>query len=298
MTGFNMVAQIHHITAVPPPPNGLDQQFSMQKLELTAVLQTTLDLRHLLYLFSEAIRPLIKHEGYHYLDAEFNDSIDSDVQGEFHCETELQLYAESFGTLSMFRNRTFSPEEVRTFKRLATCLLFPLRNISLYRKALKAAHTDPLTQLLNRRALLENLRRECILSRRQDSPLSLILVDLDHFKLVNDSYGHDQGDLLLASVAETLKSSVRTSDLVYRLGGEEFVILLSSTPVSGASLLAERIRIKLESLTDPDLKGLPVTASFGVATHRKDESATQLLKRADRAMYMAKMMGRNRLEIG
>jgi diguanylate cyclase (GGDEF)-like protein len=293
-----MVAQLDAIRVIPSPPKQVDEELTVQRLNITNALQTTLELEHLFYLFSEQIRALIPHDGYHYYHPSLKQTVDYGITTRNSCYAELHLNSADYGLLVLYRRKAFSSFEMNALDSLAACLVYPLRNITQYQQALQAAHTDALTQIPNRRALSENLRRECILSRRQNSPLSLILMDLDHFKYVNDKHGHEEGDRLLIAVAQLLKQCVRSSDIVYRYGGEEFVILLSHTPISGASLLAERIRSKLETYSGDSLQSLPVTASLGVATYNTREDAKSLLNRADKAMYAAKMMGRNRIEIG
>lgn len=293
-----MVAQLDYIKVIPSPPKQVHEELSEQRLTITNALQTTLELGQLFSLFSEQVRELIPHDGYDYYHPSLKQSVEYGIKSRNTCYAELHLNSEDYGLLVLYRNKAFSTFEMNALDSLAACLVYPLRNITQYQQALQAAHTDALTQIPNRRALFENLRRECILSRRQNAPLSIILMDVDHFKNVNDTYGHDEGDRLLAVVAKCLKQCVRASDIVYRYGGEEFVILLSHTSISGASLLAERIRIRLEAYADDSLLSLPVTASLGVATYNAHENTKSLLSRADKAMYSAKMMGRNRIEIG
>jgi diguanylate cyclase (GGDEF)-like protein len=293
-----MVAQLDAIRVIPSPPKQVDEELTIHRLKITNALQTTLELEHLFYLFSEQIRALIPHDGYHYYHPTLKQTVDYGITTRNSCYAELHLNTEDYGLLVLYRRKAFSSFEMNALDSLAACLVYPLRNITQYQQALQAAHTDALTKIPNRRALAENLRRECILSRRQNSPLSLILMDLDHFKFVNDTYGHNEGDRLLVAVAQCVKQCIRSSDIVYRYGGEEFVILLSHTPISGASLLAERIRVKLENYSDSSFPSLPITASLGVTTYNMKEDTKSLLSRADKAMYTAKMMGRNRVEIG
>ena len=293
-----MVAQLDYIKVIPSPPQKIDEELTEQRLTITNALQTTLELSQLFSLFREQIQSLIPHDGYYYYHPSLKQTVEYGIKAKHTCYAELHLNSEDYGLLVFYRNKAFSSFEMNALDSLAACLVYPLKNITLYQQAMQAAHTDALTQVANRRALSENLRRECILSRRQSTPLSLILADIDHFKYVNDEYGHDEGDRVLSVVAKCLKKSVRASDIVYRYGGEEFVILLSHTPISGASLLAERIRARLEIYTDDALQSLPLTASLGVATLGSNEDAQSFLNRADKAMYTAKMMGRNRVEIG
>ncbi len=159
------------------------------------------------------------------------------------------------------------------------------------------AHTDPLTQLLNRRALITNLVAELERVRRYNAPLSLLMIDVDHFKLVNDSHGHIAGDLVLEELGLLLQRAARLVDTVARYGGEEFVIVLPETGEHGAKAFAERLRAKVEWNTFSIGKGqsLHVTISVGITTFAgaKAETAEELLDAADKALYRAKEAGRN-----
>jgi len=161
------------------------------------------------------------------------------------------------------------------------------------------AHTDPLTQLLNRRALTLRLVAEMDRVRRYDSMLALLMVDLDYFKFVNDTYGHLAGDEVLHEVAALLQRSTRTVDFVARYGGEEFVVVLPETTSSGATAFAERVRERIErhSFLGTDRGGARLTTSIGVATFPSPgvDSVESLFARADEALYRAKEQGRNRV---
>ncbi len=152
---------------------------------------------------------------------------------------------------------------------------------------------DPLTGLANRRAMEENMIRFMSFSRRWQHPLSIIMVDLDHFKTVNDRYGHLTGDEVLVCFSQLLKLSVRVEDIVARFGGEEFILLTPNTSIEDASQLAERIRIDTQEATMP----IPtnITASLGVTQMRDEDTAESLIARADSALYEAKNSGRNRV---
>jgi two-component system cell cycle response regulator len=172
-----------------------------------------------------------------------------------------------------------------------------LRMATLVEESRWMATTDALTGLLNRRAFLESTGREIARSRRYNDKLSVVLLDVDHFKHINDRRGHASGDVVLSAVGKLLASTVRTCDIVARWGGEEFVLVLPSTPLEGAEQMAERIREELEKavITDTGSEAIPVTASFGVATYLGSETLEQVIDRADRAMYLAKSGGRNRV---
>ena len=164
--------------------------------------------------------------------------------------------------------------------------------------AQRLASTDPLTGALNRRTFLEVAARELSRARRTDSPLSLVMLDLDHFKRVNDTYGHPVGDRVLQRFAEVVRSQLREEDILVRYGGEEFCVLLPGVPGPGAVALAGRIREAVEREAFlVDGIGIPVTTSAGVAA-RLEEGPTEadaLLQRADEALYLAKHRGRNRV---
>lgn len=172
-----------------------------------------------------------------------------------------------------------------------------LRMATLVEESRWMATTDALTGLLNRRAFLDSTNREVARAKRYNDKLSVVLLDVDHFKHINDRRGHAAGDVVLSAVGKLLGGTVRNCDIVARWGGEEFVIVLPSTPLEGAELVAERIREQLEAakIHDGSDELIPVTASFGVATYAGSETLEQVIDRADRAMYLAKSGGRNRV---
>ncbi len=159
------------------------------------------------------------------------------------------------------------------------------------------AHTDPLTQLLNRRALTLRLVAEIERVRRYNAPLSVLMLDVDHFKLVNDTHGHLAGDQVLEEIALVLQRAARSVDTVARYGGEEFAIVLPETGAQGAFAFSERLRLKIEghAFSIGKAQSLHLTASIGIATFPGShaESAEDLLDCADKALYRAKQDGRN-----
>jgi len=154
-------------------------------------------------------------------------------------------------------------------------------------------HTDALTGAGNRRRLDEALAAEVERCQRYQQPLSVVIADLDHFKAVNDEYGHAAGDEVLKQFVILLRDHFRRTDLVARFGGEEFVVLLPATPLSSAATCVERIRHQLEARPLVERVG-QVTASFGVAMLADGEDSEHLLRRADQALYRSKKEGRNR----
>lgn len=160
-------------------------------------------------------------------------------------------------------------------------------------KIVELTRIDPLTQLANRRFFDERIKEIVSLAKRKLHPVSLIMTDIDKFKRVNDTFGHDGGDRVLVGYAELMKNTTRSEDLVARFGGEEFIILLPLTDIQQARTLAERIRKKI-SVQDFLENGYMVTASFGVSQLKREETIEAFIKRADTALYEAKETGRNR----
>jgi diguanylate cyclase (GGDEF)-like protein len=154
---------------------------------------------------------------------------------------------------------------------------------------------DPLTQVSNRRSLTTALQEAAYGLTRHGTPVALVILDIDHFKSINDRYGHDAGDRVLVNVASRLRERVRLSDTVFRFGGEEFVVLASQTDADGAACLADHLRRLVAELATPG--GEPITVSCGVAQLRPGETTDGWLKRADTALYRAKREGRNQVVV-
>ena len=191
------------------------------------------------------------------------------------------------------------PQDVRILDIVARELGGPLRIALLVEETQHAATTDPLTGIMNRRALLAALDVEQARSERHGYPMSLLLLDVDHFKLINDERGHAMGDQVLAALGRLFAHHARKTDIVGRWGGEEFVVVLSGAPESGARIAAERIRSAVErmSVLDNKKQRVPVTVSIGIACLEVNDNAEVLIDRADHAMYQAKASGRNRVGV-
>ena len=161
------------------------------------------------------------------------------------------------------------------------------------------ASTDPLTGLLNRRRFLEQAETEFLRSQRYRHELAAVMLDIDHFKSINDSHGHFVGDQVLIAMARATENLLRGTDIMSRWGGEEFVILMPETPLAGAAILAERLREELARLAVVTPAGaLRFTVSAGVAARGEpDAGITDIMQRADTALYTAKHHGRNRVQV-
>ena len=158
----------------------------------------------------------------------------------------------------------------------------------------EAATTDPLTGVGNRRWLDSELKRRLAQFRRQGAPVSVLMIDVDHFKRINDAWGHEAGDVALRALAKSVGTTLRDMDVLTRFGGEEFLAVLPGTHVQQAAIVAERIRRAVQEMTVPfSNHSIKLTVSIGVASAANLDDEATILKRADEAMYVAKKHGRN-----
>ena len=209
--------------------------------------------------------------------------------------------AQHLGVISLARRRRpFTAQESDLLEYLAAQAVISIENADLHETVQRQAITDELTGLANLRQMHGSLEREFERGRRFNTPVGLVLLDLDDFKMINDTYGHQQGDEVLAEVAGVLRDLSRDIDEPARYGGEELAVVLPQTEIEGAAHLAERMREAIESLRIPRLDGegdLRVTASFGVASVPSSASDKgSLVAAADAALYRAKRAGKNRVE--
>jgi len=191
---------------------------------------------------------------------------------------------------------TYELSHVNLLGIVASQTAMTLERASYFQKQEDLARCDGLTGLFNHRIFQETVREEINRSQRYMHPISLIMLDIDHFKKCNDTYGHPVGDEVIKMVARTIKSMTRTTDRAFRYGGEEFTVILPETVRDNGVLLAERIRKKIEE--DRSVKNIPVTISLGVVELQKQEAAESFVKRADTALYEAKKGGRNQVMAG
>ena len=268
-------------------------------MRVSGVLQTTLDLDQLVGLFSAQIKPAIPHDGLTYHNDQLSAISSQGRKGRHSCGYRLLIDNEPIGEVTLTRRWEFSAEEMKTLEYTLCSLVYPLRNAILYRQALHAAHKDPLTGAFNRSMLDETLSREIRLAQRYKRPLSLLVLDIDHFKRVNDTYGHSTGDCVIKYVADRIASCIRSTDILFRYGGEEFVVLLSNKDTPGAMVIAERIRDSVER-TQVHCSGQAIesTLSVGVSALTEQDTHHTLFARADAALYTAKREGRNRCALG
>lgn len=267
----------------------LRQQLSLQ-------LQTSLEPQRILALFFRDIQRLVPLDALSYLHKASDLRLEFGARGHHSVIYSLSHEGEHLGELVFRRNQRFTEQELGNLESLLSTLLYPMRNALLYRAATQSALRDPLTDTGNRIAMDQTLQREIEMSRRHLQPLSLLMLDIDHFKHVNDSHGHSAGDDVLREVAAAIKGQLRNVDMVFRFGGEEFLILLSNTGREAAAMVGERLRFAVQAKDyKADGNLIELTVSLGCSTLLPGESAESLLRRADSALYVAKREGRNRL---
>lgn len=265
---------------------------------LTQLLPTSLELERVLELFFQELHSFLGLDCMEYrLDG--HDVHQRIGQPSLHRCSYRMTHAGSFlGEIQFSRKKRFSEAHLLALETLLGNLLYPLRNALLYREAVFSAHNDSLTGVGNRLAMDRALDREVKLSIRHRTTLSVLVLDIDYFKQINDRYGHACGDEALKAVVNCTRACLRDVDDLFRMGGEEFVILLSNTQALQARLVAERIRSAIEGMQfEIDGTPVPMTASLGVATRQLDEGNRELLDRCDKLMYRAKRTGRNRIAV-
>ena len=199
------------------------------------------------------------------------------------------------GAMELYLNawRELNEDQADLLNGVASQAAIAIRHAQLFEAQEENALTDELTKLPNRRALAQHFLQEIQRARRHHNSIAFLMIDLDHFKQVNDTYGHLNGDAVLAELAQILVTGARESDVCARYGGEEFALVLHETAEQGARVLAERIRAKVAAATFPG--GLKLTISVGVAATDEPALFTQLIDRADQALYAAKQGGRNQV---
>lgn len=281
--------QIPPLVERPASLSQLRQQMGLQ-------LQTSLEPQRILGLFFREVQRLVPLDALHYRHEPSELRLELGQRGHHSVSYSLSHQGEHLGELVFRRNQRFSEQEQANLEALLVPLLFPMRNALLYRAATQSALRDPLTGTGNRIAMDQTLEREIHMARRHQQPLSLLMLDIDHFKRVNDSHGHSAGDDVLKAVAASIKSQLRNVDMVFRYGGEEFLIMLSNTSREAAAMVGERLRYAAQAAEYyADGQLIELTVSLGCSTLLPGESAESLLRRADSALYVAKREGRNRL---
>lgn len=266
-------------------------------VRLATFLQTTLDYKQLLTLFKREIASSVLVEGIEFSNPEHQVHHLDGQKGPHTCNYTLSAQGQGLGEITFFRTTRFREHEMANLEALMGTLIYPLRNAMRYRSALNQAFKDPLTGAGNRIALNEALQREMELAKRHGYELAVLMLDIDHFKTINDRFGHLVGDEMLKAAVNTITQCVRQTDICFRYGGEEFVVILNNCNIANARLIAERIRMDVSEtvLQTQDDNFLQATISCGLSVYDINDSLENLIHRADVALYKAKNSGRNKV---
>ncbi len=270
-----------------------DDLVSISKLALR--LQQSIEITPLLNTFCEETASIVPCDSVQYTNTDLSLNFETGDVKVHHCKYRLELENEGLGEIICTRDKPFTVKETNLIERLLSLLIYPLRNALLYQQAIMQAHRDPLTQISNRTAFDESISKQLSSFRRHQAHFSLMIIDIDYFKKVNDTYGHIAGDKVLKSVAQAINSTIRQSDEAFRYGGEEFVVILSNTKRAGANFIAERMRRQIEKLSVGINPSISVTVSIGTASSDVVKDVTEILEFADKALYRAKESGRNKI---
>jgi diguanylate cyclase (GGDEF)-like protein len=276
-------------------PKGSANPLIDTRFRLLNNLQTSLNIDAILHMFENELADLLNINGLRYVCEQHNVLMSHGRATSHTCNYRLITQKDHLGEITLYRDTRFSDQDLEAVETLLSVLLSPLRNGLQYLTAVNASMTDPLTGAGNRSALNAVLAREASLAKRYRQGLSVLIVDIDKFKNINDMYGHSTGDNVLQALVELINQINRSTDLCYRYGGEEFVVVLSKTGKSGALVIAERLRYAVANLRICSDEGpIQITVSIGVACFKIGDSEQNMLDRADKAMYRVKRSGGNR----
>ncbi len=259
--------------------------------DLVAKLQTTLSIESILTIFAEHAKQLINLSGLEFQSSlGVSQSVGSDTTQASY-SFDLEIENERLGQLIYFSQFPVSKAIEDKLKQLHTILAYPLRNAIMYNRVLRLATKDALTSLNNRSQFNDSLAQKLERCRRQQRSFSLMLLDLDNFKQVNDNFGHKIGDDVLQEFANVLRGSVRGTDSIFRFGGDEFALLIDDPQFSTNKVIADRI-MKLVSQSML-MTQYQVTSSIGYTLATNQDSENDVFARADKGLYKAKAAGRN-----
>jgi len=270
----------------------------LHTLRLSDSLFRILDLEALLKAYADTFSILVYFDSIGFKKDE--DDIDF-IVGEHkrhRINYNLVMSEQKLGQLTFSRSKPFKKSEIELLENSLSSLVHPLRNALLYYTAQQSASRDALTGVGNRTLMDSAINREISRTKRHKENFSIMVVDCDRFKEVNDTHGHLVGDSALKAIAGVLLDEVRECDLVFRFGGDEFVIGLNNTDLDGAVAVAERIREKTAALiiSGTEIKS-PLSVTVGLAQLQAEDGFESLFGRADQALFFAKEKGRNRIGV-
>ncbi len=260
----------------------------------SALLQTTLDLKSMMLMFSREVNNSVSHSGIVYHQVESQTELTIGRCTKQKCSFQLLVEKQKLGEITFMSGKPFTQKQRAQLEFMLASLVYPLRNALQYLSAYQASMTDPLTGKNNRLILNATLKHEIGLFHRYKTPLTLLVMDIDCFKKINDEHGHECGDRVIQAIADTIAECVRETDTLVRYGGDEFVVLLSNTTARGAYRISEHIRDTLANLqVIYEGNSINFTTSIGSASLNDNDIGNSLFTRADEALLLAKKCGRN-----
>lgn len=281
---FTQISCVPSVVSVPTNDSGT----------LAEKLQTTLELPELLDIYARFASEQVNFSSLSFYRPGFRHAVTFSEHAKFAHHFSLNIGKQSLGHLCYNAIAPLPPLQLQQLQKLHQQLIFPLRNGCNYHEVKQKALHDHLTGLGNRASFDEALARLIRQAERSDLNFSLMLLDLDRFKKLNDEWGHNSGDRALKLLSQHIRSCIREADSAYRLGGDEFAILLFHPQEQSAQLVSKRIRHALTG--DSLLSKYKVSTSIGATPWYEGDDATSLFKRADKALYRAKAAGRNCLK--
>jgi two-component system cell cycle response regulator len=266
-----------------------------QVLALMTKLQTTLDMDELINIFSVEATRYIDFSGLYFKSQKLNIVLRGSRKAKKERRFELKTADDFIGTLTYGINSPISLTNFKVLEQLHQCLLHPLKNAIAYHVAIELAMHDALTGLGNRRYFDEQLKRAMHNANRHHSVVGLVLADLDKFKIINDTYGHFTGDLVLQEFAKVLRLCIRDSDGLFRFGGDEFAIIVENTNDTALTIIENRINLALKS--NVLLKKHQLGCSIGTTFMNRADNEISFFERADETLYQSKMQSARRLSV-
>jgi diguanylate cyclase (GGDEF)-like protein len=295
MRDFLVNKNKQNLVQIQPSPVSHETRLNAQ-LRLLQALQISLDPQEQLNAFLKHAQPVVSLSGAQLILKDEESIYKVGRKGSHFCSYRLILEDTYLGELQCSRSRRFSDDELSNLEMLIGSYVYALRNALRYQDALAAAHLDSLTLLGNRAALEAAIKQELPFAERHHQDLSILMIDVDYFKSINDTHGHDKGDQVLREIARNIQAICRETDITFRYGGEEFLVILRNTNTRGAHIIAERLRQQIARSSIAIQEGaICPTVSIGISSlhHGRKEKAQHLFKRADMALYQAKAAGRN-----
>lgn len=257
----------------------------------------THDFYQLMSVFISEIRKVLPCDGINYREERLGLNFLNGVISRYQHNYEIKFCDHLLGRICFSRDSEFTDSELAKIEYLLAGLVQPLRSALQYQQSVRFALRDDLTGLRNGSSYYDNISLEIERAHRYKVPFSLLLINLDNFRQINQQFGHAAGNTLLVEVARRLEHEARSSDIVFRKGGDEFLVFLPNTSNRSAIRVAERIKKSvLSGSCIVDDKDVCFTMSIGVVTVLADDSAFKLIGRADKALFTAKILGKDRIQ--